>query len=174
MDCAITITEIRDIIVGLAAISTAIVAWRGLSTWRRELKGKADFEVATNILQAVYATRMLVSRIRWEGTLPASYETHRENLNEERSKLFVHSQLGEALWGHKIRDAVLQLNSKVNELVVAISRQLGKGASQSYDTVQFLSDEAIVHQLVEHDQYEMELESAIDTINALILPKIRR
>ena len=43
-------TLLKDILGSLSAIIVAIVAWRGFGTWRRELKGKAQFEAAIDIL----------------------------------------------------------------------------------------------------------------------------
>lgn len=40
------VSIISDIVIGLSAVFVAIVAFYGLQTWRRELTGKAKFEVA--------------------------------------------------------------------------------------------------------------------------------
>ncbi len=42
-----TITAAKDILLALAGIVTAGVAMKGLSTWRRQLCGTADFETAS-------------------------------------------------------------------------------------------------------------------------------
>lgn len=38
------ISCIKDLVIALAAITTAIVAIYDITSWRRELKGKADFK----------------------------------------------------------------------------------------------------------------------------------
>ena len=50
MDCASIISIIKDILLGLSAISVALFAWFGLKTWRKELTGKAKFETARNMM----------------------------------------------------------------------------------------------------------------------------
>ncbi len=41
-----------DITIGVSALVVAIVAFCGLRTWRRELTGKAKFEVARNVMSS--------------------------------------------------------------------------------------------------------------------------
>lgn len=53
-----TWTEIgQNVAVAGAAIVTAYFGARGLSTWRHELAGRAKFEAARSILQALYEAR---------------------------------------------------------------------------------------------------------------------
>ena len=55
---------IKDIIIALAAITTAAVAIYGITSWRRELSGKANFEVARNLAKAIYLLRDEISYCR--------------------------------------------------------------------------------------------------------------
>jgi hypothetical protein len=41
---------VSDIVVGLSALFVALVAFKGLQTWRRELTGKAKFEIARSLM----------------------------------------------------------------------------------------------------------------------------
>jgi len=43
-------STVSDIAVGLSALVVALVAFIGLRTWRKELTGKAKFEVARNVM----------------------------------------------------------------------------------------------------------------------------
>ena len=51
------ITAIKDVLIGGAAIATASVAVIGLKSWSRELRGRADFEVARGLIRATYKLR---------------------------------------------------------------------------------------------------------------------
>jgi hypothetical protein len=44
------ITAIKDVLLGGAAVATASVAVIGLKNWSRELRGKADFDVARGLI----------------------------------------------------------------------------------------------------------------------------
>lgn len=51
------VSIIRDSLVGGAAITTAVVAVSGLNNWRRELRGRIEFETARNLIKATYQVR---------------------------------------------------------------------------------------------------------------------
>jgi hypothetical protein len=44
----------KDIVLALAALVTAGAVVGGLWTWKRELKGNAEFDVARNLTKATY------------------------------------------------------------------------------------------------------------------------
>ena len=43
---------IRDVVVAGATVATAVVAWRGLSAWRRQMIGAERHRVAKDLLRA--------------------------------------------------------------------------------------------------------------------------
>ena len=47
----------KDIILAISAAVAAFFAWRGLVTWRKEIKGKSEYETAKQVLKAVYRIR---------------------------------------------------------------------------------------------------------------------
>ena len=47
----------KDVVVPAAAGFTAFVAWRGLSKWRSETKGRARFETARDLIRSTYDLR---------------------------------------------------------------------------------------------------------------------
>lgn len=51
------IPVIKDISYIFAAIATGCVAIKGLQSWSRELKGKADFDVARSLIRSTYKLR---------------------------------------------------------------------------------------------------------------------
>jgi len=64
MDWSAFFDAVKDIVLGLAAIVTATVAWLGLQSWRKELRGKADFDVARGLLRATSAARFRCAQPR--------------------------------------------------------------------------------------------------------------
>lgn len=51
----------KDIILAFAAIVASYVGIKGLGTWRRQLKGNAEYELAKNILTAIYELREAIA-----------------------------------------------------------------------------------------------------------------
>lgn len=57
IDGPLTITAMKDVLLGGAAVATASVAVAGLKRWRLELCGKADIEAARAMARATYKRR---------------------------------------------------------------------------------------------------------------------
>jgi len=60
------ISMVSDIVLGISAIAVAFVAMIGLSTWRRELAGKAIFEASKKMMGFVYK---IVDGYQWTASL---------------------------------------------------------------------------------------------------------
>ena len=58
------VTLIKDIITGLSALTAAIIAVLGLQAWKKQLKGKTEYEIAQKLLKAVYKVREAFSGVR--------------------------------------------------------------------------------------------------------------
>ncbi len=58
------ITIIKDIIISIAAATTAIVVYKGLEKWQNKLKGKANFDTAISLIKATYKLRDQISFCR--------------------------------------------------------------------------------------------------------------
>jgi hypothetical protein len=47
------VKAVNDVLLGIAAASTAIFVYLGLSAWRKELKGKSEYKLAKRVLNLV-------------------------------------------------------------------------------------------------------------------------
>lgn len=137
------ITAGKDVVLGLAAATTAIVALIGLRKWRQELHGKAHFDAARGLIRATYKLRdeLRICRSPFYSAheFPENYDSRRERSTEEETRAWVYiyknrwapvwnaiqefdSQTleAEALWGTGIRSMTDALRKCVRELNVAI------------------------------------------------------
>ncbi len=64
------ITAAKDILLGLSAASAAFFAYLGLSAWKKELKGKSEYQLAKDVLKSVYRVREGFKHVRH----PAIYQ----------------------------------------------------------------------------------------------------
>src|SRR6266540_7384743 len=55
---------IKDIITGLSAATAAIIAIMGLQTWKKQLRGKTEYELAQRMAKATYKVREAVAGFR--------------------------------------------------------------------------------------------------------------
>lgn len=140
---------------GAAALFAAWVARSGLQTWRRQLRGQAQYELARRVLRAVLRVRDLMDGVRspmiTAGEFAAAYEAAGENppeiLSDSRGTQLVYdrrwqtlsaamtelqSELVEAevFWGKALRDDEVTLRKCYAELFSAVSMHLRAQASK--------------------------------------------
>jgi hypothetical protein len=60
----LSLTEIKDLVIALAAAVGAGVGVLGLKAWRRQLKGNTEYELARRLLRAVYRVRNALQNVR--------------------------------------------------------------------------------------------------------------
>ena len=129
-----TITAMKDVLLGGAAVATASVAVAGLKRWRLELCGKADFEAARALAQATYKLRdeLAICRspfVRGHEFPPSYQAIPKQTAREEKEgwadvyknrwapvltaiqEFDTHSLESEALWGESARSKTQGLSS---------------------------------------------------------------
>lgn len=142
------ISAIKEIIIGLSAVLATIFAYIGLNTWRKELKGKAEYQLAKDVLKSVYKVRDAFRHVRnpaifsyeypeemrdysgnlkpekdYEGTLYV-YEKRWEKMNEAFKELEEHHLNAQVEWGSEFQNVIINLRSCRAELLVEIQRML--------------------------------------------------
>jgi hypothetical protein len=77
-------------IVALSALAAAIIALIGLRTWRKELKGKSEYQIAKETLRAVYRVRDGFQHVRnpviFSNEYPEEMKDARAHLDAEKEK----------------------------------------------------------------------------------------
>ncbi|MNF70528.1 hypothetical protein D3C84_524390 [compost metagenome] len=72
-------SSLAEIITAIAAITGAITAAIGVNTWRSELKGRAEFDAARNLMRSIYKSRQCIASIRspfiFANEFPDEYKT---------------------------------------------------------------------------------------------------
>lgn len=143
IDWPLTITAIKDVLLGAAAVTTASVAVVGLKRWRHELRGKAEFEAARALARATYKLRDELAACRSPFVhayeFPPLYSSSANRTAQQEAEGWAHvyktrwepvwsaiqdfdaqALEAEALWGTAARDKTQALRSCVKELNVAI------------------------------------------------------
>lgn len=134
----------KDVLLGVAAVVTSIVAVRGLQSWRRELEGRAEFDTAKGLLKAMYKLReeLQVFRSRFftsNSEFPESYGLIGKRSAEEEAQAWdyvyknrwrpveravqdfdTHTLEAEALWGDEIRTKAKVLRCCATDVYIAI------------------------------------------------------
>lgn len=139
---------LRELVLIAASSIAAVVALLGLRTWKKQLKGRTDYELARRLLKSAYAVRDALQIVRhpWmsseemtaalaaEGVESkglsqvelgdrgafAAYKCRWQKVSEELSGLKVEAFEAEAIWGPKVREACSNLNQHANKLLVSL------------------------------------------------------
>lgn len=142
------ISAAKDVLVGLPAVSAAVFAYLGLSAWRKELKGKAEYHLAKEVLKSVYRVREAFKHVRqaaiYQYEYPEDMADHHGHLkqehdyegtahvNEKRWNVMVeafqeleeHHLAAQVEWGPDFQDVIVKLRSCRVELMIAIQKML--------------------------------------------------
>jgi hypothetical protein len=138
----------KEQIVSISAVIGVFIAVSGLRTWRKELKGKSEYQKAKDVLKAVYRVRngFMVVRSPWmdaseypkecfdesghfkegsefEAHLYA-YQTRMKNLEEAFTELENQTLDAQVEWGKEFVGVIIPLRLCRHQLVVAIQNHL--------------------------------------------------
>lgn len=203
MDGLEYLTATKDIVVGLSAAFGAFIAWRGLSTWRRQLRGQADFEAARCLARATYKLRHAVQAARVPlvavQEFPAGYKGDDVSSGEERRSAWAHvyaarwkhvwdglqefdaAQLeAEALWGIETRTVTDKLPQCCTDLRLAMQAVIddegSKGRNFRSDTEFGQAIRRTAHGTPENKEnpFNWKLTDAVMGIEAVLRPHLKR
>lgn len=111
------VTLIKDIVTGASALVAAIVAIKGLQTWKKQLKGKTEYEVAQKLLRATYAVREAFAYVRnpfqsSDEIAQAMQEANIEGDSREDPRLQAQTEIAvyQRRW-QKVQNAFVELES---------------------------------------------------------------
>ena len=194
------ISSIKDIILALAAISTATVAIIGVSAWKKELKGKAEYKLAKELLKSVYKVREGFRQVRFPAVYAdeypnelTDYQGHLKKENDYEGTKFVYENRLKKLsavfvklekknldaqveWGDEYFDAIVQLRKCYSKLRSEIWLML---LNKKYPNEPTSFDRYILYEIEpipenEHGSFSREINDAIGNFEKLLRPHINR
>jgi len=144
------IPVVKDIVVAISAGGAAVIAYKGLGTWQRELKGRSEYQLAKDVIRSVYKVREafkhvrnpvimgyeypkdmtthsghLKDELRYEGTAYV-YETRWKKMDEAFSELEEKNLEALVEWGSDYQDTIVALRRCRGELLMAIQDMLAR------------------------------------------------
>ncbi len=157
---------VKDLVVTLAAAGGLIVTLLGLRTWKRQLKGKTEWDLARRYLRAVYIVRDAVGTVRISfmsvgeqsaamaevkkarsdslqtdiDPVGAAYEQRFVPLHRAWSDLQVERAEAEALWGAAAVEAIKPLAKSMRELLSYLEMHMRHRAGRMKGAKQDLLD----------------------------------
>lgn len=168
------VTLIKDIITGVSALIVAIVAVKGLQTWKKQLKWKTEYELAKRLMGATYKVRQALALVRCpvkyvgevsqamkeaniEGELidnqarrfrneAADYENRMQKVKEAFDDLESVLLEAEAIWGQDVRENIKPLQQCITTLAVNIYKhfEIKEGLSDDYNAEEKKNIDSII------------------------------
>lgn len=192
---------VRDLVTAVAAATGATVAVLGLRTWKQQLRGRAEYELARRLLKAAYELRDSIASFRrpmmWieemsaalkeTGRIPddlkssrrAVYEVRWKAVLEAGSELKVAELEGEVLWGGEFKQAVAPLDKCVACLSIAFAeflRYSEQGDLAASERAVLRKYEEVVYdrsKADEPDAFTKELNEAIRGVEGFLRPRLQ-
>lgn len=195
------ITAVKDIFVGLAAIFATFFAYLGLTAWREELKGKAEYQLAKEVLKSVYKVRDAFEHVRnpaiyqfeypkdmldhqgylkqeheYEGTMYI-YEKRWAKMSEAFRELEEHHLDAQVEWGSEFQNVIMKLRSCNTNLLVTIQQFLERKKHprdfEPANAEKLAEERSILYQHEKNDIFSREIQEAIKAFEDWLRPHIK-
>lgn len=96
------VTLLKDILLGGAAITSAFIANKGLTTWKRQHKGNSEYELSRRILVTLYKYRDAIDGVRhpaiWENEMPSPPEEKIKSMTGDEIRFYGTRMAIQARW----------------------------------------------------------------------------
>ena len=201
-ELAAAVGIVKDVILSGAAIVTAVVAAKGVSSWLRELRGNAEFDSALALMRATYGLWEAIASCRapWisAAEFPPGYSPTRETA-EARGKAYAHvfrerwsavsvalsefdarALEAEAIWGKEVPRTVDELRKNVRTLYAAIQSYVdnayGSGLDFDHDKEfgQRIQREVFAPVSATDNELSQQIAASVKSIETFAAPHLRR
>jgi len=175
MDDYSVITHVTNIVLAVAALGGVIIAALGLRTWRQELHGRADFELARRIMRGVYELRNQIRQMR-NIFSPEVLDTQYERLNNKASELDAALLEAEVLWGKTLQPQKDSLKECLVTLRLALRRHFrSQNEKRELTSEQYKETDGVLYgDNDENDQFGNSVEHAVGEFEDAIRPYLKR
>lgn len=157
----------------LIAVATIIILLLGLREWKKQLKGKTEYELSIRLLRATYRIRDAIQEVRniYSGD---SYKEIWKLVSDEYLDLDIEIIESEILWGKEIHEIVKPLKKCIRNLYTNLRRHLNyKKSKNQYEIEKVEKIVFIQSNKPEDDEYTKKLESAVKQIENYVRPHMK-
>lgn len=116
-----------DFAVKIVPVAGIAIAWLGLSTWRRQIKGTDKYKVASELLLEVYRVREGIGVVRTP--LVQFRPTDDKDVSKEMNEFYGYVESMERRW-KEVTEPVAQLSLLALKAEVHLSKDIKKGVDE--------------------------------------------
>ncbi|HUT10469.1 MAG TPA: hypothetical protein VMX94_07045 [Armatimonadota bacterium] len=168
-----------DIVTALAVVVGVIVAALGLKTWRRELQGRARYELALSILMevreirdAIHSFRRKLAELDGPPDLMTKWEKIREPLKELDSDL----KVANIIFGDRLHKPKMALKECTDEIILSINSYRRQQESKQKDErrMEKMDSENAILWGKPDDEFSRKVDAAVGSFDDELLVFLRR
>ena len=191
----------KELCIAFAAVGGFVIALLGLRTWRKELKGKTEYDLARRILATTYKIRNAIQSVRnpfmppseYSGTesgknekdaqdqgIAEAYQKRWNFVNEGLIELDVVTLEAEAIWGPEILEDMKPLKECSKELFINIKHYLLIRQSEVYREQMLKEKSEKIEKIIysgnspDDDEFYRSLLDAVKKIEERVKPHLQR
>ncbi len=186
VDWTALITTVSGAIVALATAGGVVAAWVGLDTWKKQLRGTTEYELAKRVLMSVYGVRDSMRAVRDPFISPgeaddaaegdwelSAYQNRWGKFVEVARELDVGLLEAEVVWeNNPLRGYRAELNKPIAGLVIAI-RHLTQDKRTLRSTLFSEKDEKVLYAEGD-DDFDKELTRIVGKFEDFIRPHLKK
>jgi hypothetical protein len=186
---------VKDIISIIATVSVIVIGIVGLTTWRRQLRGTSEYELAKKAILSAYQIQQAIQSVRDPLLYLSTEEVEAGRRLEEEQRIYdnrmklLFSKWAElqairleckVIWSSDGHDCFDGIRKCIGELKAAIwlhfwmkGSYAGPGAEVDSSPDRRMNNDKIVYFLSDNDDFSTKISTAIKEIEEFFTPKVR-
>ena len=200
MDLCITISEInwsltKDVVSIVGTIGALTIGGLGLFTWRRQLRGTSEYEVAKKAILKTYEVQQAIQSVRnpmlylSKEEVEAGRRLEEEQriysermtyLNEKWAELQTIRLEAKVIWGAEAQDSFNEVQQRIGDVRGAIwlhfwmkGAYAGPGATVDNSPERVRENDKIVYFTSEEDEFSQQIAESTAKVEKFFGPKVR-
>lgn len=182
------VISLTDLITTIAAIGGLIVAAIGLSTWKKQLRGTAEYELAKRLMLEVYQLRDALRSVRnpflstaegneddtedtWEIT---AYSKRWESVREVLTRFQVTSLEAEVVWDDATKQPSKEMHKLIRELNATLSAFVRQKKNKSLSNDFYKNHDDTLYDKGDDDKYNTTLNEAVKNYETVLKPHLKK
>lgn len=200
MDLCITISEInwsltKDVVSIVGTIGALTIGGLGLFTWRRQLRGTSEYEIAKKAILKTYEVQQALQSVRNPMLYLSKEEVEAGRRLEEEQRIYSErmTYLNEkwaglqtirletkVIWGKEAQDSFNEIQQRIGDLRGAIwlhfwmkGAYAGPGATVDNSPERVRENDKIVYFTSEEDEFSQKIAESTANVEKFFGPKVR-
>lgn len=186
--CTISSVSLTDIITTMAAVGGLIVASIGLSTWKKQIRGVSEYELAKRLMLEVYQLRDALKSTRnpflstaegnkddtedtWQIT---AYKKRWDVVREVLTRFRVTSLEAEVVWDDATKKQRKEMDDAIRELYNAVEMYIRQKNDEAFAEDFYRMYDDIIYDKGDNDKYNTALNKAVKGYETILKPHLEK